>query len=153
MLSEEKISHLSHVFLKGLLDHNLVEAKNEEGKIRRQIKLSVSSFLKIGEDIDTESGNSHLGHAMANLAMAIDTLHNKSQFDDRYKDNKVTAEAVLPEVTQTFYEDGWTILESDMIYLEKGSVVHRAAGDKLRIEADGTFPVKKGDVVVNASKD
>lgn len=52
MLSEEKISHMSHVFLKGLLDSKLVEARDEEGKIRRQIKLSLTSFVKIGEDIE-----------------------------------------------------------------------------------------------------
>ncbi len=53
MLSEEKISHLSHVLLKGMLDRKVVEAKDEEGKIRRQIKLSITSFLKVGEDIET----------------------------------------------------------------------------------------------------
>lgn len=52
MLSEEKISHLSHVLLKGLLESKLVEASDEEGKIRRQIKLSLTTFLKVGEDIE-----------------------------------------------------------------------------------------------------
>lgn len=52
MLSEEKISHLSHVLLKGLLESKLVEARDEEGKIRRQIKLSLTTFLKVGEDIE-----------------------------------------------------------------------------------------------------
>lgn len=52
MLSDEKISHLSHVLLKGMLDNKLVEVRDEEGKIRRQIKLSMTSFLKVGEDIE-----------------------------------------------------------------------------------------------------
>jgi hypothetical protein len=51
-LSEEKISHLSHVLLKGLMDGNLIEPKDEEGKVRREIKRSVVSFLKVSEDID-----------------------------------------------------------------------------------------------------
>lgn len=38
-----------------------------------------------GEDIDQKSQNHHLGNAMANLAMAISTLANKPEFDDRYK--------------------------------------------------------------------
>jgi hypothetical protein len=53
MLSDEKISHLSHVLLKGLADRNLVELKNEEGKVRREIKRSTVSFLKVSEDIDS----------------------------------------------------------------------------------------------------
>jgi len=53
MLSDEKISHLSHVLLKGLADRNLIELKNEEGKVRREIKRSTVSFLKVSEDIDS----------------------------------------------------------------------------------------------------
>lgn len=52
MLSEDKISHLSHVILKGLLDRNLVEVLKEEGVVRRGIKQSIVAELKIGEDID-----------------------------------------------------------------------------------------------------
>jgi len=52
MLSDEKISHLSHVLLKGLTDGNLIELKDEEGKVRREIKRSTVSFLKVSEDID-----------------------------------------------------------------------------------------------------
>lgn len=51
-LSDEKVSHLSHVLLKGLLDRSLIEPPDEEGKIRREIKRSIASFLKISEDID-----------------------------------------------------------------------------------------------------
>ena len=53
MLSDEKITHLSHVLLKGLADRNLIELKNEEGKVRREIKRSTVSFLKVSEDIDS----------------------------------------------------------------------------------------------------
>jgi hypothetical protein len=52
-LSDEKISHLSHVLLKGLMDRSLVELKDEEGKVRREIKRSTVSFLKVSEDIDS----------------------------------------------------------------------------------------------------
>jgi hypothetical protein len=52
MLSDEKISHLSHVLLKGLMEKSLVEIRDEEGKVRREIKRSTVSFLKISEDID-----------------------------------------------------------------------------------------------------
>lgn len=52
-LSEEKISHLSHVLLGGLMEKDLVAIQDEEGKVRREIKRSVVSFLRISEDIDS----------------------------------------------------------------------------------------------------
>ncbi len=52
MLSEDKISHLSHVLLKGLMQQGLVELAEDEGAIRREIKRTIVSELKIGEDID-----------------------------------------------------------------------------------------------------
>lgn len=41
-----------------------------------------------GEDTDPESGVSHLGHAKCNLGMAIQTLEDHPELDDRYKENK-----------------------------------------------------------------
>jgi hypothetical protein len=52
MLSEDKISHLSHVLLKNLLAQDLAEPVEDEGTIRREIKRSIVSELKIGEEID-----------------------------------------------------------------------------------------------------
>jgi hypothetical protein len=52
MLSEDKISHLSHVLLKKLRDEKLLELNEEEGAIRREIKRTIVSELRIGEEID-----------------------------------------------------------------------------------------------------
>lgn len=52
MLSEDKISHLSHILFKGLIEENLIEAVEEEGKIRAEIKRTIVSELKVGEEID-----------------------------------------------------------------------------------------------------
>ncbi|MBI4690792.1 MAG: DUF507 family protein [Nitrospirae bacterium] len=52
MLSEEKFTHLTHVLLKGLIDRDLVDITEEEGKIRREIKRIIGNELKIGEDMD-----------------------------------------------------------------------------------------------------
>jgi hypothetical protein len=52
MLSEDKISHLSHVLLKELIAQNLVELIGDEASIRREIKRTIVSELKIGEEID-----------------------------------------------------------------------------------------------------
>ncbi len=40
-----------------------------------------------GEDFDSETQSLHLGNAMANLAMAIDTYYNNKQLDDRHKND------------------------------------------------------------------
>jgi hypothetical protein len=52
MLSEDKVSHLSHVLLKGLVGRKLVNVLEEEGKVRAEIKRTIIAELKIGEDMD-----------------------------------------------------------------------------------------------------
>ena len=52
MLSEDKISHLSHVLLKHLIDQNLVELTKDDGSIRREIKRTIVAELRVGEEID-----------------------------------------------------------------------------------------------------
>lgn len=47
----------------------------------------IVQFLE-GEDLDQESGVNHLGCARANLAMALDSLVNHPEFDDRHKGGK-----------------------------------------------------------------
>jgi hypothetical protein len=51
-LSEDKISHLTHVVLKGLLEKRVVTPLDEEGHIRREIKRVIINELKIVEGID-----------------------------------------------------------------------------------------------------
>ena len=53
MLSEDKISHLSHVVLKGLREKELIEMIEDESKIRREIKRTIASEMKIGEEINS----------------------------------------------------------------------------------------------------
>lgn len=52
MLSEDKISHLSHVLLKKLMEQGLIEPAGDEGAIRREIKRTVIGELRVGEEID-----------------------------------------------------------------------------------------------------
>jgi len=52
MLSEDKISHLSHVLLKNLIDQNLVELTEDDSSIRREIKRTIVAELRVGEEID-----------------------------------------------------------------------------------------------------
>jgi hypothetical protein len=53
MLSSDKISHLSHILLRGLRERDLLEPLEEEGKIRSEIKRTIIGELKVGEEIDT----------------------------------------------------------------------------------------------------
>lgn len=52
MLSDDKISHTTHMLLKGLLANRLVTLKAEESEVRREIKKTITNELKVGEDID-----------------------------------------------------------------------------------------------------
>jgi len=52
MLSEEKLTHLTHVLLAGMMDKDLIALNEEEGTVRREIKRIISNELKIGADID-----------------------------------------------------------------------------------------------------
>lgn len=40
------------MLLKGLLDKDLIDIRDEEGKVRKQMKRSLESFLKASEAID-----------------------------------------------------------------------------------------------------
>lgn len=52
MLSDDKITHMTHVILKGLMDKGLITLKEDDGLLRRDIKRTLINELKIGEDID-----------------------------------------------------------------------------------------------------
>lgn len=52
MLSDDKISHTSHVLLKGLLENKVITLKADDSEVRREIKRTIVNELKIGEDMD-----------------------------------------------------------------------------------------------------
>jgi len=52
MLSDDKISHTSHVLLKGLIDNKLITLKAVDSEVRREIKKAIIGQLRIGEEID-----------------------------------------------------------------------------------------------------
>jgi len=51
-LSDDKISHLTHVVLKGLLEKKVITPLEDEGQIRRDIRRVVVRELKIADGID-----------------------------------------------------------------------------------------------------
>lgn len=53
MLSEDKISHLSHILLNKLYDLDIIDMdEDEEAAIRKEIKRTIAGELKIGGEID-----------------------------------------------------------------------------------------------------
>jgi len=52
MLSEDKVSHLSHVILKAVKSSPLVQVKSDDGRILKEIKRVLSGELAHEEDID-----------------------------------------------------------------------------------------------------
>ncbi len=51
-LSDDKISHLTHVLLKGLLEKKAVKTLTDEGKIRHEMRRVIINELKIADNID-----------------------------------------------------------------------------------------------------
>ena len=54
MLSDDKITHTTHVLLKGLMEKGLIILKEDDSLVRREIKRTITNELKVGEDIDAE---------------------------------------------------------------------------------------------------
>lgn len=52
MLSDEKVTHLTHVLLKGLIDKGAIKLKAEEADVRRAIKRAIRAELMVAEDMD-----------------------------------------------------------------------------------------------------
>lgn len=51
-LSDDKVSHLTHMVLKGLLDKKAIAPLVEESVIRREIKRVIVKELRLAESID-----------------------------------------------------------------------------------------------------
>jgi len=52
MLSDDKVSHLSHVILGAVKKTPLIHLKNEEGKVLREIKRVLAAELAHEDEID-----------------------------------------------------------------------------------------------------
>ena len=52
MLSDDKISHMSHVILKGLMDKDVVDIIEEEGTVRHAIRRAIELHLRMGHQME-----------------------------------------------------------------------------------------------------
>ncbi len=62
--------------------------------VSRQVAAALRHIYQFldGENVDQESNCTHLGSALASLAMACYTVENKPKLDDRYCKNNLTNE-------------------------------------------------------------
>ncbi len=51
-LSDDKISHMTHVLLRELLAKDTIDIIEEEGTVRHAIRRAINEQLQIGQDID-----------------------------------------------------------------------------------------------------
>ncbi|MEJ2184196.1 MAG: DUF507 family protein [Nitrospirota bacterium] len=52
MLSDEKVTHMSHVILQELLEKDIVDITEDESVVRRAIKRAIQMQMHIGEEMD-----------------------------------------------------------------------------------------------------
>ncbi|KJR43450.1 protein of unknown function DUF507 [Candidatus Magnetoovum chiemensis] len=52
MLSDDKISHISHVLLSGLKQKGCIKLKAQDAAVRKEIKRIFYSKIKLSEEID-----------------------------------------------------------------------------------------------------
>lgn len=51
-LSDDKISHLTHMIVKGFVEKGVLSPNEEEGQIRREIRRVIVNELRLAEQID-----------------------------------------------------------------------------------------------------
>ena len=52
MLSDDKVTHMSHVILKALMDRDVIDIIEEEGTVRHAIRRAINLQLKTGREIE-----------------------------------------------------------------------------------------------------
>ena len=57
MLSDDKVSHLSHVILRAIKNSPLIQVKSEDGRILKEIKRVLAGELAQEQDIDRKVRN------------------------------------------------------------------------------------------------
>lgn len=62
-LSDEKVTHLTHVLLKGLIERETIAPLTEEGDIRREMRRIINKELKISADLDTAVRNKLMSYS------------------------------------------------------------------------------------------
>ena len=79
MLSDDKVTHMSHVILKALMDKDVIDIIEEEGTVRHAIRRVITQQLKAGSDMEdaVRQKIESLSRGVAEGSPEWDTLHDK----------------------------------------------------------------------------
>lgn len=78
MLSDDKITHMTHFLLKGLVNKKLIALKDEDSVVRKEMKKTLFNELKVGEDIDASVRRKL-------LSLSKKLIEGSSEWDVMYK--------------------------------------------------------------------
>lgn len=80
------IDSMSRVQAYGNSKYNDFENYRKGLEVSRNLSCAIRHIRDFmnGEDMDRESGESHLGHAMCRLAFVLQNIHDNVAIDDRY---------------------------------------------------------------------
>ena len=79
MLSDDKVTHMSHVILKALMDKDVIDIIEEEGTVRHAIRRVINQQLKAGSDMEDAVRHKieSLSRGVAEGSPEWDTLYDK----------------------------------------------------------------------------
>ena len=79
MLSDDKVTHMSHVILKKLLDKDVVDIIEEEGTVRHAIRRAINLQLRTGQQMEEAVRNKieSLSRHVAEGSPEWETLYSK----------------------------------------------------------------------------
>lgn len=79
MLSDDKITHMTHVLLKTLLERDTIDITEDETVVRRAIKRAIKAQLQTGEEMDRAVRNKidSLSRRVPEGSPEWDTLYQK----------------------------------------------------------------------------
>ena len=79
MLSDDKVTHMSHVLLKELMDTDVIDIIEEEGTVRHAIRRAITDQLRVGEDMENAVRNKieSLSRNVAEGSPEWETLYQK----------------------------------------------------------------------------
>lgn len=79
MLSGDKVTHMSHVILKALMDRDVVDIIEEEGTVRHAIRRAINLQLRVGSQMEEAVRNkiASLSRHVAEGSPEWETLYQK----------------------------------------------------------------------------
>lgn len=87
MLSDDKVTHMSHVIFKEIYDKDVIDIIEEEGTVRHAIRRAINLQLKVGMEIEEA-----VRHKIESLSRNVsegspewDTLHDKYTREEELK--------------------------------------------------------------------